>query len=71
LGASQLNLSPKGEGCRHAYLVYHVDKGLGVVSTEISNHLDLIMIREDGRYQRDAITCGKGIADQQPFESRL
>jgi hypothetical protein len=26
------------------YLIYHVDKALGVVSTEISDHLDLIVV---------------------------
>jgi hypothetical protein len=62
LGANQL-IHPSNVRGAGTYLVYHVDKGLGIVSTEISNRLDLIMIQEDGRYQRDAIMCGKAVAD--------
>jgi len=29
------------------HLVYHVNEGLGVIAREISDHLDLIMVRED------------------------
>ena len=30
-----------------AHLIYHVDKGLRVVCREASDHLDLIVVRED------------------------
>jgi hypothetical protein len=59
---SQPTRLPRARGAG-TYLIYHVDKGLGVVSAESSDHLDLIAIREDGCYQRGAITRGKGIAD--------
>ena len=29
------------------YLVYHVDKGLSIVPTEVSDHLDLILTPQD------------------------
>ena len=52
----------------NTYLVYHVNKGLGIISREMSDHLNLITVREDGRYQRSAFVHRKGIADQ-PFPS--
>jgi hypothetical protein len=45
------------------YLIYHVNKGLGITSKEMSDRLDLITVREDGRYQRGALVRGKRIAD--------
>lgn len=47
-----------------SYLIYRVDKGLGVVFGETNDNLDLIGIREDGRYQKSAIVRGKLVADQ-------
>lgn len=46
------------------YRVYRVNKGLGVISGEISDRLGRIMIGENGHYQRDALVRGKGITDQ-------
>ena len=46
------------------HFVYHVNKGLSIISREMSDHLDLIAVREDGRYQGGALVRGKGIADQ-------
>jgi len=54
------------EDIMDTYLVYHVNEDLGIITREISDHLDLLMVREDGRYQRDALVRGKGRADQ-PF----
>ena len=48
------------------HIVYHIDKGLSIISREISDHVDAITVREDGHYQSDAFLCGKRIADQ-PF----
>jgi hypothetical protein len=46
------------------YLVDRIDKGLGVIPREVSDQLDLIMVRENGRYQRYAFIYGKGVVDQ-------
>ena len=48
------------------YLVYHVDKGLAVIPREVSNHLNLNVVREDRCDQRDALICGESTAGQ-PF----
>jgi hypothetical protein len=48
------------------HLVYQVDKGPGIISREIFDSLHLIVVREDGRYQGDALVCGKG-RTYQPF----
>jgi hypothetical protein len=40
--------------------VYQVDKGLSIISGEMFNRLYLIIVREDGRYQGDALVRGKG-----------
>ena len=47
-----------------AYLIYHINEGLGIIPSEVSDHLDLIRVREDRCYQRSALVHGKGIADQ-------
>ena len=47
-----------------ACLVYHVDKGLGIVSREAFDFLYLRRVREDRLYQGDAPVLGKGVADQ-------
>jgi len=60
-------MSPSPGGGRvETYLVYHVDKSLGVVPAEISDHSNFMMVREDGCDQRDALACGEGMVDQ-PF----
>jgi len=48
------------------YLVYLVDNGLGIISGEVLDHLDLITVREDRRDQGDTLVRGEGIAGQ-PF----
>ena len=48
------------------YLVYNVNKGLGVFSVELSHHLQPILFGEDGCDQRDTFSHIKGIANQ-PF----
>ena len=49
-------------------LIYCIDEGLGIISREVFDHLDLIGVREDGRYQTNTLVYGKGISDQ-PFPS--
>jgi hypothetical protein len=44
--------------------VYQVDKGLSIISGEMLNRLYFIIVREDGRYQGDALVRGRGMADQ-------
>jgi len=46
------------------YLVYPVDKGLGIVPCEATNHLNLIAAREYSRYQRDPLVRGESRTDQ-------
>ena len=46
------------------YFVNHVDKRLGIISGEMSSHLNLIGIREDRYYQRGALVRGKCMIDQ-------
>lgn len=48
-----------------ACLVYHFNEGLSIISREIFEFLDLIVIREYGRYQVDAFVYGKCANDQQ------
>ena len=45
------------------HLVYHVDKGLGVVSTEITDQLELVLARESCPNQRNDIVLGKGVTN--------
>ena len=45
-------------------LVYHINKGLGIVSTEMPDDLDLIKVRKNGFDQRDALVSGKCGTDQ-------
>ena len=47
-----------------AYLVYDINKVLGVVAREVFNHLNLVVVREDGRDQRDAFIRGEGVTNQ-------
>ena len=51
------------------YLIYRVNEYLGIITKEISNHLDLVVVREDGCYERGALMRGKGVASQ-PFPGR-
>ena len=46
------------------YHVYCVDEGLRIVPRELSGHLNLIVVREDHRDQRDALVRGEGMTDQ-------
>ena len=46
------------------YLVYHINKVLGIVTRNLFNHLDLIVIQEHFRDQRDPIVCGKSMISQ-------
>ena len=47
-------------------LVYHINESLGIVSREIFKYLELIVVREDGLYQTEALVRGKAGIDQ-PF----
>ena len=47
-----------------AHLVHRINESLGIISREMSNHLNLITVGEDGRQQRGALVRGKGVADQ-------
>ena len=62
-------IRPPEVGVCGTYHVYHVDKALGIIPRNAFNHLDLVTIREDGLYERDALVCGNGMADQ-PFPGR-
>jgi hypothetical protein len=46
------------------YLVDYVDKVLGILSREMYDRFNLVIAREDGRYQRDALMGREGIIDQ-------
>ena len=46
--------------------IYHIDKGLGIVSVEMSDYLGLITVRKNVFNQRDAFVCGEGMVNQ-PF----
>ena len=48
----------------NAYLIYHVDKGLGIDSVEMPDYLGLITVRNNGFDQRDTLVNGKGGTDQ-------
>ena len=52
-----------------ACLVYYINKDLRIVSGELSNRLDLVVVQEDRRDQRDTLIHGKGMTDQ-PFPGR-
>ena len=49
-----------------AYLVCHIDEGLGIIPGEVSDHLNLITVRENHRDQKDTFARGESITDQ-PF----
>ena len=46
------------------HIVYHIDKGLSIITIETSDHFDLILAREDGRNQGDPFKCGEGAENQ-------
>jgi len=48
---------------RGTYLVYHIDKGLGIVPTEAADRVAFIITREDRFNQRRKYTWGKHSAD--------
>lgn len=43
------------------HLIYHIDKCLRIIPKEISDHLGLGAVREDGCYERGAFMRGKGV----------
>ena len=47
-----------------SYLIYRIDKGLSIIFGKTGDNLNLIGIREDGRYQRSAPAHGMVVADQ-------
>ena len=49
-----------------AYLVHHINKGMGIVSGDIFDRIDLVITGEYRRDQRDALGRGEGVTDQ-PF----
>ena len=46
------------------YLVDYVNKVLGILSREMNDRFNLVIAREDGRYQRDVLMNREGIVDQ-------
>ena len=54
------------DGRSEAYLVYHVDEGLGVILMEFADHLTPILTRKDGLDQGGAIGKSEGAFDQTP-----
>lgn len=46
------------------YLVDCVNKILRIIPREVTDHLDLSRIREDGRYERDAFIRDEGTVNQ-------
>jgi len=47
-----------------SYLVYYINKFLGIIPRELSDHFNLVVVREDLRDQRLALVRGEGIVDQ-------
>ena len=47
-----------------SYLVYHINKVLGIITRKLFNHLDLIVILKHFHDQRDLIMCGKSMISQ-------
>ena len=45
------------------YLVYCVDKVFGILSREVFDRFNLVVVREGGHYQGDALARRKGTAD--------
>ena len=68
MGINQQALRRDGTG---THFVYQVDKGLGIISREAFDRLHLIAIREDGRYQGDALVRGRGRTNQSFPEWRV
>ena len=52
---------PNGYGGMGTCFIYHIDNGLGISSRNVSNRLGHITVREDGRYQSNALVRGKGV----------
>lgn len=46
------------------YLGNYINEGLGIVSRELPDPLNLDVVREDRGDQRDAVVYGKGMTDQ-------
>ena len=46
------------------YLVYYIDKCLGIVPRQTSNYLNLIIVREDCSDQRDSLVYPKARCDE-------
>ena len=46
------------------YLIYRIDKGLGIISRETVDYLNFMTVREDKRYELYALIRGEGRADQ-------
>ena len=50
--------------CAGTCLIYRIDEGLGIISRQVFDRLDLITIGKDGRYHCDTFVGGKVAADQ-------
>ena len=53
-----------------AHLVHHIDKGLSVVPTEVTDRVYLLLVREDCLNQGDNFVRKEGTTDQ-AFAGRL
>ena len=51
------------EGECKADLMYHIDEGLSIISTEVTNQLDFILAREDCLNERVDFMCKQGVTD--------
>jgi len=49
--------------CAGSYFIYCINKGLGIVTIETSDHLGLSIVREDHCDQGNAFGHGKGMSD--------
>ena len=49
-----------------AHLIYGINKSLRINPRELSNCINLIVVQENRRDQRDALVHGEGVTDQ-PF----
>ena len=61
-----LSAEVKTRNCVRTYLVHNIDEALGIVPGELSDCLDLILVQEYRRDQKDALVCGERMTDQ-PF----
>ena len=43
--------------------MYRIDEGLGLISTEVTDHFDLLLVRENRFDERDDLEWRQGVTD--------